>query len=69
MCACTTSECGPVDLPCETAGALVKVFALAVASPCAWDACWPHSALGELPGCMFWLTACSLCTEVAPPLF
>lgn len=56
-----------VDLPCETAGAQAKVSALAVTSSCAWDARWPHCALGALP--FFWLTACSLCTEVAPPLF
>lgn len=47
---CMPGECGPVDLPCETAGAQAKVFALPVTSPCPLDA---------LPGCIFCLTACS----------
>lgn len=66
---CMTSECGPVDLPYDTAGAQAKAFTLPATSPGAWDAYWPHSALGALPGCIFLLTACSLCTQVAPPLF
>lgn len=61
MCVCTTGECGPVDLPSETAGAQANVFELAAALPCAWEACWPQSALGALLGCIFWLTACGLC--------